>query len=148
MLGIYFTNLFSFNDFQGFQAQHFSCIKMNCLFIKEVSRTIWGPWLCYLPLLTLCQRRPKGQTCRETNKIKRTLSREICISLNLSLDFTLYLCRYRRFHIIFFSETVGAEKSSFLSPKTEGSIFQPLHQQRIYEYFHYQRRKLEFWTVK
>ena len=49
---------------------------------------------------------------------------------------------------VWWSVTIGAEKSNFLTPKTERQTFHSLYQQRLYQYLHYQRRKLEFWMGK
>lgn len=57
---------------------------------------------------------------------------EISISLNVPLNFILYIHRYIRFPIFFYSVTTSADKSSFLSQKAEGKTFQSLCQQRTY----------------
>lgn len=73
-----------------------------------------------LPPLSQSSVRLKGRGWREINKIKRTLSTEIGISVNLPINLIFYIYIYihinthtHTHNIFFFSVTVGAAKAHF-----------------------------------
>lgn len=93
MLGIDFSNLLSFDNLPEFTGPPgiVFLLYWNVLSTKGVSSTIWAGNYAIYNCLPSPTGDAEGWRIKRINKIKRSLSMEISISLNLPLHFLLYV---------------------------------------------------------